>query len=203
MDTGTIPKQEAGASSTTKYAVKLKSPKDAEKLYRIARENLLNVNAWHILAGKGSAKFTVIDATGQETNQSPIAGNYLRIAIPFVPGSSSGDGYEWVIVEKIEEQTISPFSLSIQVRPDIPPFYNKNEVAHFFSEHATSTFSVELRDNKVIAQVNGRNEKPNKKVHSLFDKIRNMIIALFAMIGLNKPQWKKLVKGLLREKERK
>jgi len=192
-----IPEQKEGASSVTKYEMRLKDANEAATLYNSARVRLLDVNAWHTFAGKGSAKFTVVNNQGHETNQQPVEGNYLRINIPFVPHSSSGDQYEWVIVEKIGEG-VDPYPYTfIQVRPGVPPFYNKNEVAHFFSKDATSTFSIEQNGNKVIAQVNGRNEKPNKRVHSFLHKLRNMIVAFFAMIGLNKPQWKKLVKGLL------
>lgn len=191
-----IPEQHSGASSVTKYEMRLKDANEASSLYKKARLRLLDVNGWHKFAGKGSAKFTVVNKEGDETNQEPVEGNYLRINIPLVP-HSSGEQYEWVIVEKIGEQVDPDPYTFIQVRPSVPPFYNKNEVAHFFSKDATSTFSIEQKGNKVIAQVNGRNEKPNKRVHSLLNKMRNIVVAILAMIGLNKPQWKRLVKGLL------
>lgn len=193
-----IPEQHTGASSVTKYEMRLKDANEAASLYKRAQLRLLDVNAWHTFTGKGSAKFTVISQEGHETKQQPVEGNYLRINIPLVPHSSSGEQYEWVIVEKIGEQVDPDPYTFIQVRPTVPPFYNANEVAHFFSKDATSTFSIEQKGNKVIAQVNGRNEKPNKHVHSFLNRIRNMLVAFFAMIGLNKPQWKSLVKGLLK-----
>jgi len=68
---------------------------------------------------------------------------------------------------------------------------------HFFSKEATSSFLVEHAGRKVEASVKGRNELPNVEIHGLINKIRNLLIGLGAMIGLNYPQWKALVKGIL------
>lgn len=45
----------------------------------------------------------------------------------------------------------------------------------------------------------GRNEIPNKHPISFINKIRNVIVAFVAMLGLAKPQWKNLMKGILIE----
>jgi hypothetical protein len=47
--------------------------------------------------------------------------------------------------------------------------------------------------------VYGRNEKPNLNTKAVIDKLRNAIVGVTAIAGLNKPQWKSLVMGLLSE----
>jgi hypothetical protein len=193
-----IPKQHKGASSVTTYSIKLPDPSLAKDLFQRARKNLLNVKDWQRLAGPDSAAFSVVDILGNETNDFVKEGNYLRITIPGIPGSRNGNGDDWVIVERINQHSNPDYEyVAIRVRPAIPPFYDKKEVAHFFSPEATSTFSIERNQNIVTASVNGRNEKPNTKTQSFLSNIRNFFIAIGAMIGLNKSQWKSLVKGLI------
>jgi hypothetical protein len=193
-----IPEQYTGAKSVTSYTIKTQDNVSADRLFDKARNNLLNVNDWQKLAGPATAEFNVIDSNGKETNEPAKEGNYLRITIPVVPGSPAGKGHDWVIVEKIEEVKSSAHQyIAMRVRPAVPPFYDRNEIAHFFSDVATSTFCVIRQGKKIKTMVFGRNEKPNTSVHNFFNKVRNILIAIGAMIGLNKPQWKSLVKGWL------
>ena len=193
-----IPEQYIGAQSATSYSIKLSNATAADCLFERARKNLLDVNHWQKMAGPGTARFTAVNDNNVETNELVEEGNYLRINIPVVPKAAAGEGFDWVKVERIEEHGAPGHRfIGIRVRPTKPPF-EKNEVAHFFSAHATSTFCIEQKGNKVKAAVFGRNEKPNTKTaFGFFTKLRNLLIALGAMMGLNKPQWKSLVKGLL------
>jgi hypothetical protein len=196
-----IPQQEHGAKSATTHSIKLPGISSAKELFQIARRNLLNVNNWHQLAGTGSAVFHVVNSHGEETNDVVKEGNYLRITIPNIPGTPDGSGDDWVKVERINEHEEPDYEyVGIRVRPAVPPFHNKHEVAHFFATDATSTFSIERNLNTVVAAVNGRNEKPNTATHTLLSKIRNFFVATGAMLGFNKPQWKSLVKGLVRKR---
>lgn len=196
-----IPVQSKGASSITSYAVELTNDTPAKELFKKARRNLLNVNGWHNIAGHGSAFFQVVNSNGEEMKGWVKEGNFLRISIPTVPESPAGNGFDWVVVEKINEQNEPGYQyVGIRVRPASPPFSYQKQPAHFFDDAATSTFSIERENSKVIAAVNGRNETPNIKTDKLITRIRNFLVAMAAMVGFNKPQWKKLVKGLLKKK---
>lgn len=196
-----IPHQYKGAQSATVYSVKTSGSAEADWLFERARKNLLNVNRWQEFAGPSTAEFKVINNQNKETHGRAKEGNYLRINIPVVPGVTSGKGFDWVKVEKIEEKQEPGYRyIAMRVRPCAPPF-DKHEVAHFFSPQATSTFCIERKGKKVKAAVYGRNENPNTAANKFFDKIRNIVIALAAMIGLNKSQWKKLVKGWIKHSE--
>ena len=196
-----VPEQHKGVKSVTRYSLKLSSISSAKKLFQNARKNLLNVNAWHIIAGPGSAIFEVINSKGEKIDKDVKKGNYLRITIPIIPGSPAGEGADWVKVEKISEDENENYQyLAISVRPAPAPIDSKQEVAHFFAAEATSTFSVERNNRLVIAAVNGRNETPNTKTTNTWTWVRNLLVALGAMIGFNKPQWKGLVKGLIKKR---
>ena len=195
-----VPEQRKGARSVTRYSIKLPSLSSAKKLFHTARRNLLDVNAWHDIAGPGSAVFEIVNSRGEKINNTVKKGNYLRITISVIPGSPPGKGADWVKVEKINEEKNGNYeSVAIAVRPAPAPIDNEPEVAHFFGPDATSTFSIERKNRLVIAAVNGRNETPNTKTNNLWTWIRNFLVALGAMIGLNKPQWKSLVKGLIKK----
>ena len=193
-----IPHQHTGAESNTSYIIELSSTAEAQKVFLHARENLLQVNKWHDLSGPATAYFQLTDHNGREVDREAIPGDFLRINIPG-PGNAK-TGYDWVKVENVEEQTSHSFHVwtAIKVRPATPPVPTTNNTAHFFSEQATSTFIVERKGTTVRASVLGRNETVNEQSKGWLDTMRNTIVAFAAMLGFNKPQWKSLVKGILR-----
>lgn len=192
-----VPENESGKSSDTSYEVILNDEQEAISLFQKAKERLLNINQWKEVSGTGSAGFQLFDEHGNKADRYVQLGDCFQINIP-APGNSTGKGYDWVQVEAIEH-TINDTKevIAIRVRPTSNPMDNSEDVAHFFSGEASSTFSVIRIDKTVIATVQGRNEKPNVETESIGDNIRNAIIATGAILGLNKPQWKGLVRGLL------
>lgn len=192
------PSQYEGGSSNTEHSVEANSQSAAIDLYNSAREKLLDVNHWKQIAGSPSAEFQLVDSTGKELNRDITEGDFFRIDIPG-PGSSAGDGYDWVRIESISEsnEDAESSSISIRVRPASSPTNTDQHVAHFFSDDATSNFIVSRKQLTVTAGVYGRNEVPNTKTDKLLDKARNALVGVPAAAGFSKLQWKKLVKGLL------
>lgn len=194
-----IPLQYKGARSQTVYSIRKRTIKSAIILFEKARTSLLNINEWHTISGSG-ARFQLVNEEGYEVKRSVHKGDYIRISLPAIPGSTAGEGYEWVLVEQLEDRPVSePAYTIIQVRPSSPPFIESAETGHFFSADASSNFCVERTGRKITAIVYGRNEAPNVQVSRIIDKVRNFLVAVGAMLGFNKPQWKSLVKGLLKE----
>lgn len=192
-----IPDNQSGASSDTSHEVIVSTVEAANILFKTAKKRLLDVNNWHQLCGKASAVFQLTDEKGNKVYRSAQLGDHFKINIPG-PGSSTGEGNDWVQIEAIEHTVNDNIEvLAMRVRPTDNPRNEMEDVAHFFTDEASSTFSVSKQGNKIIAAVNGRNEKPNTKADKFTDKVRNALVATGAMIGLNKPQWKSLVKGLL------
>jgi hypothetical protein len=194
-----IPDNNSGASSDTTHELVASTAASANALFESVKQKLLDVNNWHKYCGKASAVFQLTDEEGNKVFRPAQLGDHFKIDIPG-PGSSTGEGNDWVQIEAIEH-TINEETevLAMRVRPTDNPQNNRKDVAHFFTDEASSTFSVAKQGNKIVAAVNGRNEKPNVKAHKLIDKVRNAVIATTAILGLNKPQWKSLVKALLDE----
>jgi hypothetical protein len=196
------PRQKKGGNSDTYQSVKFKTRDEAIEFFKIAKNRLLDVYQWHALSGMGSANFALVDNSGKKVKRLARQGDYLRIDIPG-PGSKTGDGYDWVQLESIENKNIEANDyeeLSMRARPSNNPKDNSAETAHFFQDDASSTFVVARGNNIVQAEVHGRNELPNVHNDSNIDKLRNAVMSVAAILGFSKFQWKKLVKGIVSKK---
>ncbi|HEX6915515.1 MAG TPA: hypothetical protein VF145_09755 [Chitinophagaceae bacterium] len=192
-----VPEQEKGGGSETSHSVEFPDDLTARNAFGTFKRRLLDVNRWQEYAGSGTASFQLTDEEGNRLDRPAQKADRFCIDVPG-PGSKAGNGCDWVAVDAIE-QTGSDTGemIAMRVRPVENPLNDTNDVAHFFSAEATSTFSI-IREGRVItAAVHGRNEKPNLETEKLRDRVRNAVVATGAILGLNKPQWKALVTGLL------
>ena len=195
--TGIIPPQFRGQEIETDATHDLKTEAEARRLYTVAKKKLLNVNNWNKVAGAFTAQFQIIDQKGNEVQREVQKGDYLRIDIPG-PGTSEGDGFDWVLVEDVKEiNQPSVQSVGFRVRPNENPFGQKNETAHFYSKEATSSFIIIREKNKVIAWIVDRNLLPNTEQESLAGKIRDVAVGISAIAGFSKVQWQALANGLI------
>jgi len=191
------PQQKEGSESNITYSRTTASEKECRNLYEKARKNLLDINRWQQIAGKLSADFHLTDPYGNPVERLPLQGDYIKIHLP----TSSDDKFDWVRIEAIEEKNVSADHqyILIRVRPSDAPRH-KEDTEHFFSKDATSSFSIERAGLKIEAAVRGRNELPNiQEQDGLMKKLRNLVVGLTAMFGGNYPQWKGLVRGMLRK----
>ena len=193
-----VPTQHAGAESNTEETATLSGEAEAIQLYETAKQRLLDVNNWEKICGTGSANFQLTDMEGNDVQRTARQHDHFKIDIPG-PGPVTGEGYDWVKIESVEEEPLNngEAAVVIRVRPATNPKGGGNDVAHFFSDDATSNFVVKLQGNTVTAAVYGRNELPNTKAENPVDKARNTMVALSAVAGVSKLQWKSLVKGIL------
>lgn len=194
-----IPTQQTGAKTDTWFSIIADTEKGAVGLFKTAVERILDVNNWSKLCGISSAGFKLTNASGEEVNRVIEVGDHFRIDIPG-PGTSAGNGYDWVEIENIEKH-LNPSAeweaISILVRPSPNPLNNNADTAHFFSGDATSTFLVQREKKRVTAEIHGRNEKTNTATTKPLDNLRNGIVGTAALTGFSETQWKQLVKGVL------
>lgn len=195
----TIPKQYEGKEINVEESVELSSEKEAIDFFSVVKERLQKINQWKDWAGTLSAGFTLTNERGEEVNSLPKESDYFKIDIP-APGIISGEGYDWVRVEEVKEESNSECDyISIRVRPSSSPVNENKDVAHFLGNEATSNFIVRRDGNKITAGVYGRNEKPNVQAETLIDKVRNAVVGTGAFSGFAKLQWNGLVSGLLKK----
>jgi hypothetical protein len=194
-----VPVNETGVQSNTESSVELGSEEEAKSFYMVVKGRLMNVNKWQEFAGAATASFQLTDALGNEVNREVATGDHFKIDIPG-PGPATGDGFDWVQVELAEEEKNEEHDMfTIRVRPATNPLNDRQDVAHFFSQDATSSFMVRRKGNKVTAAVYGRNEKPNTHAEKVVDNIRNATVGTGAVSGFSKLQWKSLVTGLTKK----
>lgn len=187
------PENEKGIQTNTESSREMETEQDAIQFFSTLKQRLVNVNGWHDIAGSATASFQLTDEKGREADRELRIGDHFRISIPG-PGTVTGSGFDWVKVEKIED---NEDCLAIHVRPATNPLNEDESIAHFFGDDATSTFLVKREGNKVTAGVYGRNEQPNTEAEKTVDKIRNVAVATGAVAGFSKLQWKSLVNGLV------
>ena len=195
--TGVIPGHEEGKVIDTVYSIELESNEAAKAFFVTVKNRLLDVNRWHDMAGIMSATFQLVDERGHEVDRPVQKGDYFKIDIPG-PGSTSGEGYDWVQVEElkiISEENVE--SVGIRVRPAANPVNEKKDIAHFYSEESTSSFTVTRERNKITAGIYDRNTKPNTDGDTLVDKMRDAVTGTGAVSVFSNLQWKSLAKGLL------
>lgn len=194
-----VPPQQQGSRKDIDYSVDAVDENDARKLFMIGRNRLLSVNHWREYAAPLSAAFHLTDANGDDVDRTAEEGDHLKIDLP-APGPKSGSGFDWVRIEAIEDRSNPDGAdefIAIRVRPASDPKKNTDEVAHFFTGEATSSFVMERHGNKLKAAVYGRNESPNTETTTVVDKVRNAVVGASAIAGLSNVQWKNLLKGLL------
>ena len=194
-----VPGHEHGVDTDTESSVTFEKEEDAKKHFGVARERLLNVSQWREISKAGPSDFQIVDNAGNEVTRPVKEGDYFKIDIQ-APGSDSGDGYDWVhIVQILDEKAPERgFELTaMKVKPSKNPLKKDENTSHFFDDQASSTFVVKREGLKITAVVHGRNESPNTETENLADKIRNAVIALGAMLGFSKAQWKSLVEGIV------
>lgn len=196
-----IPPQREGIQADIIEMIKAADEQESKLIFLQARERLCDINSWSEISEGISANFTLTDAKGHPKKGKPLPGDMIRIDIPG-PGSSAGDGYDWVRIEVVEDNSHpgrdEEWSV-MKVRPSEDPV-KREGVAHFLENIATSSFIVRRQDDLVSAEVHGRNEKPNLGAKKIGDKIRNLFVGSAAAAGVGKIQWQKLVKGILSQK---
>lgn len=195
-----VPSNETGKALDIKDSVTENNREDAVNTFQRACTRLLNPALWHELAGVASASFKLVSENNPDMQKFATLNDYIQIDIPG-PGSSAGDGFDWVKIEAIEKNTDTPAdeSFGLKLRACANPDKKNGGTAHFFTAEATSSFIISRNGNSITASYHGRNEIPNSTEVILADKIRNSIVAAGAMMGFSELQWLALLKGFLQK----
>lgn len=190
--------QYTGGATDAVESRQFQSAREAMDFYAMVCERLNDVNRWGQISKVSLSAFRLFSKDGMLVSGKVQQGDYIRIDIPG-PGLEIGQGYDWVQVEKVSHNVIPDGNLfTIKVRPSINPLSKNGRTAHFLSPCATSTFQVRRSGLTVTAEEHARNEKANLQTGSFLGNLRNFLVGTAARFGLSYPQWKSLVKGLVR-----
>jgi hypothetical protein len=195
---GLVPVNEVGKAVNIEETVIESNAEDAKITFNRACKRLQNPEIWNDLADTTlGASFHLVDQHQEIQQRLAKTGDYLMIEIPG-PKNAEGDGFDWVQLTRMEQQADPQWdeSFGIQLMACANPQHPQGGSAHFFKEGATSTFLLGRKEKKVTAAYFGRNEKPNTEAGSN-NIVRNIVVAIGAMLGLSEIQWSALVKGLL------
>jgi hypothetical protein len=196
---GLVPEQHTGKPIDAESTVELENTEEARRFFETIKNRLQNVNGWHDMAGKLSARFQLMDASGQPVNRTVQKGDHFRIDVPG-PGTTSGEGFDWVRVEEIEDSAGEDSeTFGIRVRPSQNPQNAQDDVAHFYSSESTSSFTVKRQGTQITAGIYDRNTKPNQEPSSMVDKVRDAVVGFFGLLSFSKIHWKALTDGLVKK----
>ena len=194
-----IPRQFIGSQTGATSRLEADTRHEALLLFQNASNRLMDINNWQKICGGEGAEFTLTDKQGEKVNNGhPKIGDLIKIKLPG-PANKEGEGFDWVRIEEFEDSKslLSDSEVfGFRVRPVENPKNKTGNGAHFYTTDATSTFLIIRYSHSVFALERGKNETPNDR-GSWTTKIRNWVVALAAMIGLSKPQWQRLMSGLL------
>ena len=193
-----IPYNNKGKAVDIEHAIEENSAEGAIKMYERARLRIVNPLIWHLLTGAFGAKFDLYSTRPNDTKRLAKVDDYFKIDIPG-PGLVSGEGFDWVKVELLEENSEPDCEVStaMTLRASCNPQKPDEGTAHFFDGEATSTFIIKRIGKTVYASYHGRNEIANTVNIPLLDKLRNKVVATGAEAGLSELQWEALIKGFL------
>ena len=110
--TGIIPTQELGSAIDVTAHAAFETIEEAKTFFQEAQNRLLHINDWHKIAGTLSATFHLTNNHGEEIEGAAKEGCYLKIDIPG-PGTATGMGYDWVIIESIENVSTTSLLLNV------------------------------------------------------------------------------------------
>lgn len=198
MEKEAIPTQRKGAHFDVRQTRNMEEREDAKVQYERAKTRLLDVTRWGDFSHEAADTFVLTDALGNVVQRPAQQGDHIKVHLPG-PRSASGDGADWVVIEKIVEQRnklLDEIFTGMAVRPCPNPHLNSKIVAHFYDDRSTNTFLVCRHKIQLICSIHGRNELVNTDTNWL-DYLRNLLIALPAKAGLSNPHWLQLAKGLI------
>jgi hypothetical protein len=198
-----IPEQYEGKQLDLNAGRDFSDEQAAKNFYLLVKRRLLRAFEWYDIAEIPAATFTLSDPHGAEILREMRVGDVIRIDIPG-PGSPKGDGYDWVKVDKIDEDHEEHGDLfSITLRPTSNPTETDEEVAHFFTNLATSTLLVRRAGTHVEVEYHGRNELINDQSESITDQFRNAVVVFAAKMCFSFSQWKSLIEGMIKDDKNK
>jgi hypothetical protein len=194
----TIPGQTGShAGATSRH--KAESRHLAVVLFNDAKQRLLDINNWGRLCGNEGAEFRLTDAKGELLPDSvPVVGNLIRIKLP---ASTHKKGFSWLKIEKFEQskdllKDEELFGFCVKPVKDPSGHFDRNAGSTINDEY--NSFLIYRTGCLLTAVEYDVNEMTSVSSVSLLNRLKAQAIAVWSMTGLVRPQWKKLLNGIIK-----
>ncbi len=187
-----IPAQRRGGETVAHKRFRSKSSKLARVGFAAAKARLLDVNRWDRY-GAWTA-FHLTNDTGKPVQASAEENFLIRVGMP----GSGAQQYDWVRVEAIEQDSEDAY-IGMRVQPARAP--GAHEDVGFFTNASTNNFTLERKNNLIIAKVIGWNDVTRTESASPFDKMRNLNAVQLQWLGGSTAQWESFLEGIVNGRE--
>jgi len=155
------------------------------------------INSWGLLFDNG-IYFYRVDPTINSTSFNSLTRKLVKIKIPGIPNNLGG-GYDWIELKDYEYRINIGFtSIRFTGSPCCKP--GNNLTTHFYTSEAKNYFVIKKYLTHIKVEVYGRDEMPNYKGLSLYNKLRNFYMANGGIFGRSKIHWEIWCKNILDEK---
>ncbi|QHT72177.1 hypothetical protein GXP67_26440 [Rhodocytophaga rosea] len=155
----------------------------AAQAFEKAKEKLFRVEAWSAISALSST-FTLHDTSGKRKKDQPVqSGDYICIQLPGPLPEN------WVQVQHVHTDGKEA---SFTVKPSQSPHEKESpqEVKHFFTAEASSTFQIIKEGNTLTASEIGKDEVVNNQAEEAGDRqVVNTLVAAGGWAGFQKIQW--------------
>lgn len=173
-----------------------------KEVYDLLTLRLYNINEWKGYFTVPAPDFLLADNNGSIIKNLPEVGDYIRIDL-HGPGTSTGNGYDWVRIDFIKETITNLYNRNLQmkVKPSQNPVTGTNETAHFYTGNSFSEFCVGQEGQILYGWVRAGGEQLNlKEASGLLNKLRNLAVGITAKAGMSEIQWEQFIRGILQFK---
>lgn len=173
------------------------SETEAFERFRKFSQKLLDVNGWNQFAGKNPTEFYLHGKENKEGTAVQL-NDLVKIKMP-APKNKLGNGFDWVMVNKIEviDQTEEKVFL-LQMRPHSCAESGSGSIAHFYTEDASNTFILSKKNKVIQFSIHGRNELANTSKVGWIHSLRNFFVASGGIFGGSKVQWQDFTEEFLK-----
>ncbi len=185
------PVNKKGSENNAMSFLICQSETEAFERFKKLSQNLLKIDSWNVNAGKNPTEFFVYKDGKENQDLSLLVkeNDLVKIKIP-APKNKLGNGFDWVIVHKIQSiESVDMKAFLLQMKPHSCPENSNGNTAHFYTEDASSTFILAKKNKTIQFSIHGRNEIPNTKNVGFLNSCRNLFVGGGGIFGGSKLQW--------------
>lgn len=164
--------------------IQLENDDNAKIFFEKLKNNLYNVNQWNELKSKEECDFQLCTENGEEKHGFVENGDLIRICL--ADENQKITCFDWVQIENLEEKNYPDEQIiTFNLKPLVSASILDEKVSEKTSEIAVNSFSIRRLRNKIIAEIEEKNEMINLEAINLYHKIRNLFLGSNGILNFN------------------